>query len=197
MIQKPLDTRKVLLIDMDNTINKFWIGYQNAYNDLFRPGDLFYDGLKIEKEDLIEYDILINFFPEREQSERDKIRQMIFEKKNFWLDLPLYDDADVIIKELYKKYNTYIITSPWTSAKNCYIEKIEWITKHLPFFELEKVIFTRDKWLVNCDYIIDDAPFYLEREDCETIAIDYAYNRHIFVNYRTENWNEIANYLGV
>lgn len=190
MIQKPQDNREVLLIDMDNTLNKFWINFNTIYNKIFTPS------IDVKKEGLKDYHILVNYVNASEESLVAR-RQAIFETEGFWLDQDVYEDAIDVLKLLNDKYNLYIITSPWTSALNCYTEKVLWLMKHFPFIPLEKLIFTRDKWLVKCDYIIDDAPFYLERNDCKTIAMDYEYNRHILVNYRADNWKDIGRYLGV
>lgn len=190
MIQKPQDSRKILLIDMDNTLNKFWTKFEEFHNRLFTPR------ISIHREELKDYHILGNYLdlPEEELYSR---RQAIFESRGFWFLQDVYEDAIEVLKLLNEEYNLYIITSPWTSALNCYTEKIQWMGVHFPFIPLEKVIFTRDKWLVQCDYIIDDAPFYLERNDCDVIAMDYEYNRHISVSYRADNWKDIGTYLGV
>jgi 5'-nucleotidase len=196
MIQKPQDNREILLIDMDNTLNQFWIEFQNFYNFHYSLNGS-EEPLHIEKEGLIEYEILKNYLPDVPEEIRHVKRDKIFHSEFFWSEQRPYKNIEEVVGNLYDKYNVYIITSPWTSSPRCYEEKQRWVSKHLPFFDLNKIIFTRDKWLVKCDYIVDDAPFYLEREDCKTIAMDYIYNRHISVSYRADNWKDIGKYLGV
>lgn len=196
MIQKIQDSRPVLLIDMDNTLNKFWVEFGKYYNFHYSINGP-ENPLNITRDGLIEYEILKNYLPYCAEKLRHERREKIFNSQFFWSDQEPYEDIGDVVLSLYNEYNTYIITSPWTTAPHCYEEKQRWVTKHLPFFDLNKIIFTRDKWLVQCDYFIDDAPFYLERDDCKVIAIDYEYNKHIDVDFRSDNWKSIGEYLGV
>lgn len=191
MYKKIEDEREVLLVDMDNTLNKFWIRFEEVYNNNVLP----LDEIKIKKEDLKVYEILKNIIPNESEDVRFHRRDVIFKTRLFWELIPIYEDAKEVMEKLYEKYNTYIITSPWAAATKCCEEKLSWVSRELPFIPLEKVIFTRDKWLVRCDYIIDDAPFYLQRDDCKTIAMHYEYNKDTPVSFRADSWKDIENYL--
>lgn len=196
MIQKLGDDRPILLVDMDNTLNKFWVEFEKSYNFHYAIKNP-EEHISISREGLKVYETLKNCLPTATEELRFQRRDKVFNSIFFWRDQTPYEDIKEVVSLLYKKYNTYIITIPWTSARECYREKVEWIQRELPFFDTAKIIFIRDKRLVMCDYIIDDAPVNLDRNDCKTIAMDYEYNRHIQTDFRADNWNDIGKFLGV
>jgi 5'(3')-deoxyribonucleotidase len=72
--------------------------------------------------------------------------QKIRDTENFWLDLPLTDNAKnllALIKDVKGEYN--ILSSPLPDDPNSEPHKREWITKNLNFFLPKEVIITHDK----------------------------------------------------
>jgi len=59
-------------------------------------------------------------------------------------------------KELYSKYDVWILTRPSFKNLHCYTEKAEWVKNHLGEDVLEKTIIAGDKSLVIGDILIDD-----------------------------------------
>jgi len=72
--------------------------------------------------------------------------QKIRDTENFWLDLPLTDNAKnllALIKDVKGEYN--ILSSPLPDDPNSEPHKREWIKKNLNFFLPKEVIITHDK----------------------------------------------------
>jgi 5'(3')-deoxyribonucleotidase len=90
----------------------------------------------------------------------------------------------------------YIVTMPWPTSVNCLVEKYYWVQRYIPTIHPSHIIYCKDKELLKGDVIIDDRPNYLESNGCKfTIAMDYKYNRDIPVDLRTNNWEEITDFL--
>jgi 5'-nucleotidase len=66
-------------------------------------------------------------------------------------------------------------------------DKLYWVRKHLPFFDVRNVIFTDRKELIRADAIIDDAPHYLEAFPGVKIVMDKPYNQHVQSDIRIYN----------
>jgi 5'(3')-deoxyribonucleotidase len=72
----------------------------------------------------------------------EKIKQT----ENFWLDLPLTDNAKPLLELIKKVKGEYkILSSPLPGDKNSEPHKREWIKKNLGFFSPADVIITHDK----------------------------------------------------
>jgi len=174
----------IIFVDMDSTLNDFTTGYVAYYNKLYNKD------VALENKDLLRYEIS-KALPGVSDKEAFEIRENIFSTNGFWKDIPIMKNAVNIMKELYDNYNVYIVTAPWKSSLNCYNEKIEWIAKHMPWFDLDKVIYCRDKHLLRGDIIIDDNPHYITNHRCDwAIAPRYPFNINLPAFYFNE-WKEV------
>ena len=81
------------------------------------------------------------------------------------------------MEKLYKEHEVFIVTAPWTQAVSCYNEKRKWVEKHLPFFNIDRIIFTKYKYLLDGDIIVDDCPEHLINNRCKwKIKFWYPFN---------------------
>jgi 5'(3')-deoxyribonucleotidase len=175
---------------MDMTLNKMWIPFCEALAAQFGEDAL------LDRDQLLHYKITLNI-PSIPDEQWFEITNRIFTTPHFWENLEIWEDAARVVSELACRHSVYIVTKPWVHYRNCTVEKINWIEKHLPFFNLENVMFTGDKHLLKGDYLIEDAPQYMDFKDIKVIAIDYPYNRDFKVHLRARDWNDIEEFFGV
>ena len=178
---------KTVLVDMDQTLNRFWETYVDFYNYETHATLGRYE--RIERDQLHYYNIEENF-PDHDK--RTPLYGKIFAKKSFWREMNVLDEFEFdAFREICSKYNTYICTVPFKGADCCASEKIRWVRKHFPFFDTSKIIFTRDKYMIKADLLIDDAPEHLEKFPSNKLIIDYPYNKHID-GQRVRDWSEVV-----
>jgi 5'(3')-deoxyribonucleotidase len=154
--------------------------------------------MMLERDQLKVYKITFNYskniIPENEWYQ---VTDDIFTTPGFWEHIPLWKDAAKVVALLIEQHEVYILTKPWVNYEKSILEKMSWIRQYLPFFNTEHVIFTGQKHLLKGDYIIDDAPQYLELPGLKTIAMDYPYNKQYKVDLRVKTWEQIGKYFEV
>ena len=118
--------------------------------------------------------------------------------KGFIENLPLEEGAIEGLKELSKKHEIIICTSPSTSYKNSVLERYKWVEKNLGFEWTKKIILTKDKTLIKGDILIDDKPEIsgICKPEWEHIIFDREYNKHIKDKKRI-NWKNYKEALGL
>lgn len=174
-----------IFIDLDSTTNDFTTGYVNYYNKLYNKK------VKLRKKDLYKYEISKVVHP-HDDKEAEAIRSKIFSIPEFWTDLPLFPDAAASIEWIFNNFNTYIITAPWIHYEDCLKMKWIWIKEQLPFFPLNKVIFSNDKSIIHKDSIlIDDNSKHLIKTKGKTIKMNYPFNKNTSSTWEANNWKQI------
>ena len=144
---------KVLFLDMDDVIvnlSQYVIEESNKYFEMdfdYRDNKTYYWGdTGISK---LHFQALLN------------------EKGTFLNPKPI-DGAIEVIEKLFKEgYEIYILTTPQSFSKYCYLEKLKWIRKYLPFISFKNVIFTHNKGLLANENAIlyDDSDYNLREFD--------------------------------
>jgi 5'(3')-deoxyribonucleotidase len=165
-----------ILVDMDGTIADL-IGY---FIDTYELPD----GTSVDREDVIHYDITKTWPNALERFEK---RFSPFE----WLE-PMPGMADAIEDMLDSDHKVFIVSSaiskPWIMK-----EKLRWIARELPFFDIQNVIFTNDKSVFNKNCIlIDDNPKFINSFPGTRIVFDAAYNRgdKVSADARLRSWED-------
>lgn len=80
---------------------------------------------------------------------------------------------------------TYIVTYARSEAEGkAHTQKLRWLQKHAPWFDRDKVIFTKHKHLVNGDYMLEDSLDNLHAwvtagENRSGILIDAPWNKAV------------------
>ncbi len=176
-----------IFIDMDHTLNKLYESYNEQYLKMFNRD------LGLTREGLTTYFIHEITGP-NSTLERER-KYQIFNTLGFWENIPIYDNAAQVMEQLYKKHDVYIVTAPWVEAPNCYLEKANWVKKNLPFFDVNKIIYTKFKHLLLGDVIVDDNPEYLVNNMCRwQIKMWYPFNEKINA-LDAANWLDIQAYI--
>jgi 5'(3')-deoxyribonucleotidase len=101
-----------------------------------------------------------------------------------------------VMKKLIKDgHEVRILTHPQWTSSYCLNEKIDWIKKHLPFFDLNHVIMTRLKGEVAKEnrVLLDDNPEHLKKWEAEGgIGVSYAKIKYSenWQGYKVKDFNE-------
>lgn len=77
----------------------------------------------------------------------------------FFANLAPIEGAIESFKELYERFDVYILTRPSFHNPLCYTEKRVWVEKYFGFEVCRKLILCGDKWLLKGDILIDDYPY--------------------------------------
>ncbi|MDD4035872.1 MAG: hypothetical protein PHS45_00920 [Bacilli bacterium] len=104
--------------------------------------------------------------------------------------------VEIIKRLIDEKYDVRILTHPQWQSKYCMNEKVEWIMKYLPFFDLENIIMTKLKQEVSGKgrILIDDNPGHLEKwEENGGIGIAFVRSKYSekWSGYKASNLEEI------
>jgi len=174
----------VIFVDQDNVLTDFVESVVYTVEELYGP-----PLPDFNKEQMKSYDIFSQLYPRQSKKQHDDMVKEVFDYKDFWLQMNPLPNAVEVFKELNAKHDVYIATCPWKTSSICIPEKIAWVKKHLPFFDITKMIFCCHKKVLSGDIIIDDSPEYLQTHNCKySIAFDYPYNRNIKSDFRANNW---------
>lgn len=117
---------------------------------------------------------------------------------DFWRDLQPRRESIPVLQNLNTTMEVYIVTTPWKDTEEYREVKIEWLHHHYPFIDDSQIIFSNNKWTLDLDLIIDDKPKTIEKcyqQDIITLCFAQPYNKSIPCDYRTNNWNNIENYI--
>lgn len=169
---------KKIGIDLDSTLNNLtdvWIElYNKDYNDnleYFLNWDSHND-VKSECGKKI-YDYLL-------------IPQLFY-------NLDINPNAKDVVEFLSKHYKLYIVTAYIPTSCN---DKVNWVKKYLPEFDINNIIFINDKSILELDYLIDDGPHNIEGFKGKGIIYDRQYNKYLGDTYtRVENWKQIEKFF--
>lgn len=62
------------------------------------------------------------------------------------------------LRALCEAYDVHIVTYVHSTAPSGHADKLTWLAQHFPWFDLNRVIFAKHKYLVQGDCIIEDSP---------------------------------------
>jgi 5'(3')-deoxyribonucleotidase len=171
---------KKLYINIDNTVTRLIEYYLETYNKRFKD-NLDTDVLKTYNElKFVSYILKKrknSYFEEEDLRERS-----IVYNEQFWLTLPIFQDAKDIIEKLYQEYDCYFIISyPWMHSNKMFmVERILWLKRNMSFFNHNKILF-EDNNIDKNAILIGDCNY---GEKFETwigpkIKVNYLYNKDI------------------
>lgn len=172
-----------IAVDLDSTLNNldvvwFLEDYNKFYND------------NLVAEDIIDWDPLVYVKPECGNKIFD-----ILKTPGYFYNLGIKDKWTIAgFKLLCDNYDVYIVSS---CKPETIVDKINWVKKHLPFFNTENFIACHPKHIINCDYLIDDGPHNFEKYENKGIVIDMPYNRKLEKDnvIRVSGWDDIVDYF--
>lgn len=162
----------VIKIDVDGVIRDIIAAMVEIYNERF--------GENLTVWDIDDYDINLNFSEvERRLGKKptdyffNDNGDLVFET----LSKPFYGAKEAIDRLRERGHKVVIVT--WQFSKKNMFHTLEFLEEY--GINYDDICFTRDKWIVNGDYLIDDNPEFLGdvRDDSEKIMVETPYNRHV------------------
>lgn len=182
--------KPTVYIDMDNTLNKFWIPYIQYYNRLFNKN------ASLDPSIMTNYSLSICLGLEKGSKEESLLDEATMCSWKFWTDdMPPYEEAPEVLERMCQKYNVYILSTPYVEYIKCIPAKMEWMEKHFPFFPKKNMIFTWHKELLRGDFLVDDKPENLIGFKGKVATIEYPYNKYVGGVYCGKNWYDIENWI--
>lgn len=124
-----------------------------------------------------------------QKEEGKHIRQYLFDK-GFFLDLPVMEDSQKVVKWLNENYDIYIVTSAM-EFRNSLTDKYDWLQKNFPFIHWKKIVMCGDKSIIKADYMIDDHVRNLESFEGKGLLFTSTHNIHETRFTRVDNWKEV------
>lgn len=141
-------------LDLDNTINFLTLDYISYAKDKL--------GIAMTPETQnvhFKYYDLANYFPENYTQEMIRtVTNKIFNDYDFWFNMSIHAEAVSLVNSLMNNYNyeLYFVTYPWEFNQNCIDGKVDWIHKHFSDIKDNQIVFQKDKWNGDYDFVIDD-----------------------------------------
>ncbi|MFT4309340.1 MAG: 5' nucleotidase, NT5C type [Candidatus Woesearchaeota archaeon] len=160
----------ILLVDMDGVIADFEQGFLDIYR-VRHPDKPF-----IPIEDRSTFYLTDDYPADLVDMVRD-----ITMSVGFFYSLPPIEGALEALPQLLVKNDVYICTSPLLENRTCVQEKYDWIQKYLGTKWKDRMILTKDKTLIEGDYLIDDKPNIkgIVQPSWEQLLYYQPYNSHV------------------
>lgn len=179
--------RKTLFIDMDNTLADFNTAFSNKFEMLYGE-PLVYDQKS--------YDLLYQM---DNIKDKEKVYLEVMDSKDFFVDIEPYDGAVKSLHTLNEFFDVYICSKPYNrGGLHSARDKLRWLKFHAPFIDIYKqVIFMSDKELLDGKnrILIDDNVEFLNAWSHEAICFAQPYNKDCSYDFRSNDWEEIADWL--
>ena len=171
---------KIILIDIDSTINNFQECFleifKQKYPDLWEKlpnNPTHFDALQLDKQETME----------------------IFMSEGFTNKMiPLHGAVNAIHEIEARNFLVFFCTALVTDNSDVLKDRVHWIGKWFGEDFMNRVIFTKDKSLVRGDFLIDDSPFKtkgLLKPEWKLIIFDMSYNQNDSCYGRIYNWTDL------
>jgi 5'-nucleotidase len=165
-------------IDLDDTINNLVFVWLSRYNSDYN------DNLKID--DIKSWDV-------GSYSKIGKDFYKYLGDEKLFKSLDINKGAAEVIKILCEVHEVYIVTANASYNKGVCDDKVNFIKKYMPFFEIKNIIFIQNKSLLNLDILIDDGLHNFEGFKGIKIVFDRPWNRvYNEEHYRIKSWDELT-----
>lgn len=165
---------KVIALDMDEVIADVVPKFLDYYEKDFgtRPDKGKYWGKKIY-----------------EQVNAGHIRNYLHDK-GFFLDLPVMEDSQEVVKWLTEHYEVFIVTAAM-EFRNSLEDKYDWLQANFPFIHWKNFVCCGDKSIIKADYMIDDHVRNLLKFDGKGLLYTASHNIDDTRFARANNWKEV------
>lgn len=179
----------VVKIDVDGVIRDIFTPMLKMYNYIFNE--------HLSVDDITDYDVGKVFTKVKEHYGMSAA-EWFFDtngRKIFLYGKPYQGVAEAI--DLLREHGHKVVIVTWQPLLENKLNTLKFLDKY--GIHYDDICFTKDKWIINGDYIIDDNPEFLteEREKAEKIVIDYPYNKSqpISCVFRGKDLKEAVQYL--
>jgi 5'(3')-deoxyribonucleotidase len=111
--------------------------------------------------------------------------------EDFFEDLPVIEDSQLVLREMVKEYEIFIATAAM-EFPNSFGPKYRWLRRHFPFLNPRHFVFCGDKSILHADYLIDDQAGHFRRFKGEGILFTAPHNLGISGFRRADDWRQVA-----
>lgn len=167
-----------IIIDMDEVLANTYAEFGKRYTERF--------GRIVSDEELVGkkyYDL---------PGAADLRNEML--KPGFFRNLPVMENAQEVVRELYEQHEVYIVTTA-TEFKHSMLDKWEWLEEHFSFIHHQRYVFCGNKSIVHGDYMIDDKVKNIAPFNGTGLLFDSPHNVHDEGYHRVANWLEVREYF--
>lgn len=112
----------------------------------------------------------------------------------FFDDIPPYENAIEVIRELHDSYDIVIATAAMEHPTS-FAPKYEWLVTYLPFLSPMNFVFCGKKNVVQADYLIDDSSRHFDGFVGQGILFSAPHNMAEVEEVRVNNWLEVRAYF--
>ena len=179
----------IIKIDIDGVIRNISETMCELYNTVFKEN--------ITEEDITDYDVDISF-PKVKECLGNSAAKFFFADNSHLIfrNSNPYKDAKEAIDRLMDQGHKVVIVT-WQRTLQNKIDTLDFLERNN--IKYDDICFTRDKWMIEGDWLIDDNPEFLkdEREKSKKIVIDMPYNKDDdFIHcIRTNTLKEAVDYI--
>ena len=178
----------IVKVDVDGVIRNMFDKMCSLYNALFEENKTV--------DDIKDYDV-DKSFPKIKEKLGISANKFFFEcySETLFLMSEPYDDVVDALEKLHKEGHKIVIVTWQPSTKNKHHTLTFLEVNHIPY---DDICFTKDKWLINGDWLIDDNPEFIcdTREKADKVMINYTFNKDCdFPCKRLNNLKEAVDYI--
>lgn len=159
----------IIKIDVDGVIRNINETMCKMYNDLFDEN--------LTVEDMFDYDVEKVFNKIKEELGMTAVDYFFdWSARSIFLNSNPYDGVSEAIQKLRDAGHKVVIVTWQFSLQNKYYTLLFFSKNKIPY---DDICFTRDKWMIQGDWLIDDNPEFIEdeREKSSKIMIRMPYNK--------------------
>ena len=178
----------IIKIDMDGVIRNINETMCKMYNDLFEEN--------LTVEDMFDYDVEKVFWKIKEEMGLNAVDYYFnISSKEVFLNSSPYDGVREAILNLRHAGHKVVIVTWQYSLENKYNTLLFLQKNKIPY---DDICFTRDKWMIQGDWLIDDNPEFIEdeRDKSRKLMINMPYNRECdFFCTRADNLKQAVDII--
>lgn len=163
-----MEKRARVKVDIDNVLNDLTMRVVDVYSNEHR--------VCLSYDDIIDY----NFNGIGDEVVISGLIEML-NRPDILEDLTPLTDSQAGLMMLCKDYDVWLATA---STPEAFVKKVEWCKQYFPWFETDRIICIKDKFLLRTDYSIDDLPDNLIGDLTTRILVDSPWNK----SYRDDAW---------
>ena len=127
------------------------------------------------------------------QDRQQQLRAFL-DAEDFFEDLAVIPDSQVVLKELSARFDIFIATQAM-SVPNSLGPKYRWLQRHFPFIPPTHYVFCGNKSILRADFLIDDQPRNLLHFDGVGLLYTAPHNLTVAGFIRVDNWQQVAEYF--
>lgn len=161
----------IIKIDVDGVIRNINETMCKMYNDLFDEN--------LTVEDMFDYDVEKVFNKVKEKLGITAV-DYFFDRsaRSIFLNSNPYDGVREAIQKLRNAGHKVVVVTWQFSLQNKYYTLLFFKKNKIPY---DDICFTRDKWMIQGDWLIDDNPEFIEdkRDKSKKILINMPYNKKV------------------